>query len=174
MGESKVIAAKPIFADLSLNIYSIENGIDDEVEYGYSNDDKKFTSVVEYDEDGRPYFVDDGNDRQYLDDFIRIDESKSMAVDGKADKKSDKKSCIYEAMTDIDIEKLSQLDVTEDELTIILNLLEFVDSEQKDNAISLINLLFENKKLVDVEPETETPASEKYTSMLLNGGKLPQ
>lgn len=171
MSKPKAIAAKPLFYDLSMDIYSIENGIDDEVEYGYSNDDETFKSTIEYDVDsGRPYFMDNAGDKQYLDDFIRIDEGKSVEL--TSDKKTDdKKSCIYEALTDADIDVLSQLDVTEDELAIILNLLEFVDDEKKDDAISLITLLFENKKLVDTESETEVSASERYTSMLLNGGK---
>lgn len=171
MSKPKAIAAKPLFYDLSMDIYSIEYGIDDEVEYGYSNDDEIFKSTIEYDVDsGRPYFMDNTGDKQYLDDFIRIDEGKSVEL--TSDKKTDdKKSCIYEALTDADIDVLSQLDVTEDELAIILNLLEFVDDEKKDDAISLITLLFENKKLVDTESETEVSASEKYTSMLLNGGK---
>ena len=171
MSKPKAIAAKPLFYDLSMDIYSIEHGIEDEVEYGYSNDDETLKSTIEYDvDDGRPYFMDDAGDKQYLDDFIRIDEGKS--VEPTSDKKTDnKKSCIYEALTDADIDVLSQLDVTEDELAIILNLLEFVDDEKKDDAISLITLLFENKKLVYTESETEVPASEKYTSMLLNGGK---
>lgn len=172
MSDLKAIAAKPLFADLSLNIYTITNGIDDEVEYGYSNDTKTSTSVVQTDPDtDRLYFVDNNNEKQYLDDFIRIDEGKSADVDTKH---NSEKSCIYEAITDADIEKLSQLNVTEDELTIILNLLEFVDSEQKDNAISLINLLFENKKLEPVESEDEVSASERYTRMLLDGGRQPQ
>lgn len=168
MSKSKAIAAKPLLYDLSMDIYSIEYGIDDEVEYGYSNDDETFKSTIEYDVDsGRPYFVDNTGDKQYIDDFIRIDEGKSVeSVDDK------KKSCIYEALTDADIEVISQLDVTDDELAIILNLLELIDDEKKDDAVSLITLLFENKKLVSTRSETEVPASEKYTSMLLNGGKL--
>lgn len=172
MSKPKAIAAKPLLYDLSMDIYSIEHGIDDEVEYGYSNDDETFKSTIEYDVDsGRPYFMDNTGDKQYLDDFIRIDEGKSVKFTSDKKTDDDKKSCIYEALTDADIEVISQLDVTEEELAIILNLLEFIDDEKKDDAISLITLLFENKKLVDTESETEVPASEKYTSMLLNGGK---
>lgn len=94
MSKPKAIAAKPLLYDLSMDIYSIENGIDDEVEYGYSNDDETFKSTIEYDvdDDGRPYFMDNAGDKQYLDDFIRIDEGKS--VEPTSDKKTDNKKGI--------------------------------------------------------------------------------
>lgn len=166
MGKLKSIAVKPLVGELGLCIYNINQGIEDEIEYGYSNNDEVLTSIVDYDLDGRPYFMDNNNEKQYLDDFIRVnerDENISMANDNKIS--------IYESLTDTDIESLGQLNLTEDELSIVLNMFELVSDEQKDDMMSLVSLLFSNKKLVPVESEEEISASEKYTRMLLNGTK---
>lgn len=165
MSDLKPIAIKPLLADLGLNIYEVNYGIDDEVVYGYSNDDNTMTATIEFEtESGRPYFLDNNNEKQYLDDFVRVNESKSVDT-----LNCSKKSCVYEALTDADIDSLSQLNLTEDELSIVLNMFELVGDEHKDDMMSLVNLLFENKKLTPLEP-TEISASEKYTRMLLSGG----
>lgn len=159
----KPIAVKPLVGELGLQIYSIINGIDDEVEYGYSNDEEVLTSTIEYElESGRPYFMDNNNEKQYIDDFIRVNESKAT-VDRNS---CSGKTCIYEALTDTDIEDLSQLNLQEDELSLVLNMFEYITDEHKDDMLSLIKLLFENKKLEPVESE-KISESEKYTRMLL-------
>ena len=67
------IATKGITNGLSMNIYSIDNGIDDEVTYGYSDEDKTYTANIEYKDDGT-FFVDKDGTKHNIDDFMRVDE----------------------------------------------------------------------------------------------------
>lgn len=87
---------------------------------------------------------------------------------------SKSKTTVFESLTEDDIEKLSKLTLTEEELSHVLSLFELINDEDKNTAFELIYAIFSGKKLV---PETEsikekinnvrTKASESYTQKLL-------
>lgn len=106
------------------------------------------------------------------------------------------KNTILDVLTNEDIEYISSLHLTKDEIASLINLLELIQSDNKDRAINIIKILFDNKTLVDAEPaenatdettdniddtddieekETDTeivdescvPVSERYTRILL-------
>lgn len=62
------------------------------------------------------------------------------------------KNTILDALTDEDVEYISNLKLAEDEIASLINLLELIQSDNKDRAIDIIKTLFDNKKLVDAEP----------------------
>lgn len=62
------------------------------------------------------------------------------------------KNTILDALTDEDVEYISNLKLAEDEIASLINLLELIQSDNKDKAIDIIKTLFDNKKLVDAEP----------------------
>ena len=68
------IATKGITNGLSMNIYSIDNGIDDEVTYGYSDEDKVYTANIEYEDNGA-FFTDRNGTKHNIDDFMRVNEA---------------------------------------------------------------------------------------------------
>lgn len=160
----KPLYSKPILNDLALNIYSVDDS-NDEITYGWSNDEKTADAKIEYDStNDQAYFVASDGSKYYLDEFEKINEDLDLSNDDN----SDKKASIYEALTDEDIESLSKLNLTEDELSLVLNLLELVVyDEKKTDAINIIKLLFDGKKLVPDEEQIEESDTEKYTRKLL-------
>ena len=62
------------------------------------------------------------------------------------------KNTILDALTNEDIEYISSLHLTKDEIASLINLLELIQSDNKDRAINIIKILFDNKTLVDAEP----------------------
>lgn len=156
--DKKVIAALPLFADKSLNIYGINYGIEDTVEVGYSGDEETQECILNYDNEDNKISFEFNGETYYVSDFMRVSES--------ADNAEKKKVSIYESLTDDEIESLSELDLTEDELSIVLNLLELIVYE-KDQALALVKTLFEGKQLVEVEKPEEVEESLKFTKMLL-------
>lgn len=62
------------------------------------------------------------------------------------------KNTILDALTDEDVEYISNLKLAEDEIASLINLLELIQSDNKDRAIDIIKTLFDNKTLVDAEP----------------------
>lgn len=87
----------------------------------------------------------------------------------------DEKVSVMEALTEQDIEELSKLSLTDEEIAHILSLFELISDENKDKAFGIIKVLFEGKKLVPDEDKIEesivtkkrTSVSERYTRMLL-------
>lgn len=86
------------------------------------------------------------------------------------------KVSIFEALTDDDVEKLSEYTLTEKELSHLLSLLELIDDENKAKAFELVDALFKGKKLVEDEEKTSESmkieqarikAAESYTRKLL-------
>lgn len=87
-----------------------------------------------------------------------------------------KKVSVMESLTEKDIEELSEMSFTEDELSHILSLFELISDENKDKAFGIIKSLFEGKKLVSDEEKVEEKVnrcakkntiSERYTKILL-------
>lgn len=73
---------------------------------------------------------------------------------------------ILDVLTDEDVEYISNLALAEDEIASIINLLELIQSDNKDKAINIIKMLFNNKKLVDANitaEDTETTDAETTT-----------
>lgn len=62
------------------------------------------------------------------------------------------KNTILDALTDEDVKYISNLKLAEDEIASLINLLELIQSDNKDRAIDIIKTLFDNKVLVDAEP----------------------
>lgn len=62
------------------------------------------------------------------------------------------KNTILDALTDEDVKYISNLKLAEDEIASLINLLELIQSDNKDRAINIIKALFDNKTLVDAEP----------------------
>ena len=62
------------------------------------------------------------------------------------------KNTILDALTDEDVEYICNLKLAEDEIASLINLLELIQSDNKDRAIDIIKTLFDNKTLVDAEP----------------------
>lgn len=86
------------------------------------------------------------------------------------------KVSIFEALTDSDIEKLSEYTLTEKELSYLLSLLELINDENKAKAFEFVDALFKDKKLVEDEEKTSESvkieqarlkAAESYTRKLL-------
>ena len=69
------------------------------------------------------------------------------------------KNTILDALTDEDVKYISNLKLAEDEIASLINLLELIQSDNKDRAIAIIKTLFDNKVLVDAEP-TEIATDE--------------
>ena len=69
------------------------------------------------------------------------------------------KNTILDVLTDEDVEYISNLKLAEDEIASLINLLELIQSDNKDKAIDIIKTLFDNKVLVDAEP-TEIATDE--------------
>lgn len=152
-------------------IYNIDGDI---VDYGYdfgkkykTSEDEVMTAEIEFDNDGEAYFIDQNGDTQYLNEFMRVGES--FSIENK------KKKTIYEELTDDDVNALGELDLQEDELSVVLNMFELVADDQKDNMMSLVKLLFEGKMLVPSEEEEKgeegEDIEESYTNKLLKGYK---
>lgn len=72
---------------------------------------------------------------------------------------------ILDVLTDEDVEYISNLALAEDEIASIINLLELIQSDNKDKAINIIKTLFNNKKLVnaDTTEDVETTDAETTT-----------
>lgn len=91
----------------------------------------------------------------------------------------DKKVNVVEALTDDDMQILSTFDITDDELSTILSIFEYISDENKDAVLSLFDSLFKGKTLVasEVTQEAEEKldnysknknmVSERYTRILL-------
>nr|DAI22729.1 MAG TPA: hypothetical protein [Caudoviricetes sp.] len=62
------------------------------------------------------------------------------------------KNTILDVLTNEDIEYISNLHLAKDEIASLINLLELIQSDNKDRAINIIKILFDNKTLVDAEP----------------------
>lgn len=69
------------------------------------------------------------------------------------------KNTILDVLTDEDVKYISNLKLAEDEIASLINLLELIQSDNKDRAIDIIKTLFDNKVLVDAEP-TENVTDE--------------
>lgn len=92
---------------------------------------------------------------------------------------SNKKVNIVEALTDDDMQILSTFDITDDELSTILSIFEYISDENKDAVLSLFDSLFKGKTLVASEVTQEVEEkfdnysknknmiSERYTRILL-------
>lgn len=78
-------------------------------------------------------------------------------------------SKILESIDDNDVEKLSQYDITNNELSILLELLNLIDSKDKVKAFELVDLLLLGKTIVTSEKIESV--SESYTQKLL-GNKI--
>lgn len=86
-----------------------------------------------------------------------------------------RKTSVFEALTNADIEKLSIYSFTEDELSHVLSLLELIDDSNKEKAFELVDALFNGKKLVEDEEQQVTESiqqqkarmSKNYTRRLL-------
>nr|CAI9751317.1 hypothetical protein DGKKSRWO_DGKKSRWO_CDS_0037 [uncultured phage]CAI9752173.1 hypothetical protein CVNMHQAP_CVNMHQAP_CDS_0037 [uncultured phage] len=83
---------------------------------------------------------------------------------------------VMESLTEDDMKALSELTLTDEELSHVISLFELITDDNKDKALALIISLFKGKKLVaDEEKETEesvvrrkrSSVSERYTRMLL-------
>lgn len=83
--------------------------------------------------------------------------------------KSKKTYNIFEALNNDDIEKLSELDLTETELSHILSLFELISEDNKTKAFEIIMDLFKNKKLVSTTDNTNI--NESYTKVLLDNNR---
>lgn len=71
------------------------------------------------------------------------------------------KNTILDVLTNEDIEYISSLHLTKDEIASLINLLELIQSDNKDRAINIIKTLFDNKTLINLEPtETENVTDE--------------
>lgn len=98
-----------------------------------------------------------------------------MATEVVKDDVLDKKVNVMEVLTEQDIEEISKLSLTDEEIAHILSLFELISDENKDKAFETIKALFEGKKLVPDEDKVEesvvtkkrTSISERYTRMLL-------
>lgn len=98
-----------------------------------------------------------------------------MATEVVKDDVLDKKVNVMEALTEQDIEEISKLSLTDEEIAHILSLFELISDENKNKAFETIKALFEGKKLVPDEDKVEesvvtkkrTSISERYTRMLL-------
>lgn len=143
--------------DLEKKIYDEFSNV---LDWHYNN--RKKDSVV--------LIFDDGSEAVYTVDKIMNDK-----VNEKAAKKTceNKKSNIFEALTEQDIEDLSEFSLTEAELQHILSLFEIISEENKDKAFAIIKDLFKGKKLVPDEDQKaeeskkHTSVSERYTKKLL-------
>lgn len=79
-----------------------------------------------------------------------------------------RKKNVFESLTNEDVDKLSELSLTETETNYILNLLELVSDDNKDKALGLVDAIFKGKKLVQDVAELRKPrVSESYTRRLL-------
>ena len=86
-----------------------------------------------------------------------------------------KKTSVFEALTNADIEKLGIYSFTEDELSHVLSLLELIDDSNKEKAFELVDALFNGKKLVEDEEQQVVESiqqqkarmSKNYTRRLL-------
>ena len=83
---------------------------------------------------------------------------------------------VFESLDDSDIEKISKLNLNEEELSNVLSLFELIPVENKESAINILQSLFLNKKLVPIDPDENTKnmeekvvrnISERYTRILL-------
>ena len=83
---------------------------------------------------------------------------------------------VMESLTEDDMKALSELTLTDEELSHVISLFELITDDNKDKALALIISLFKGKKLAaDEEKETEesvvrrkrSSVSERYTRMLL-------
>lgn len=132
---------------------------------------KKFSKVLNWrynneDKDSVVITFDDGSEAVY--DIDKI---------AKMPTKEGKKVRAMEALDETDIEKLSELSLTEEELSHVLSLLNLISDDEKDSAISLVESLFKGKKLVSDDAETaenlnnyrakRSSISERYTRILL-------
>lgn len=70
------------------------------------------------------------------------------------------KNTILDALTDEDVKYISNLKLAEDEIASLINLLELIQSDNKDRAIDIIKTLFDNKVLVDAAEPAENAANE--------------
>ncbi len=70
------------------------------------------------------------------------------------------KNTILDALTDEDVEYISNLKLAEDEIASLINLLELIQSDNKDKAIDIIKTLFDNKILVDAAEPAENATDE--------------
>lgn len=90
-----------------------------------------------------------------------------------------KKVNVVEALTDEDMQILSTFDITDDELSTILSIFEYISDENKDTVLSLFDSLLKGKTLVASETTQEVEekfdnynknknmVSERYTRILL-------
>lgn len=79
-----------------------------------------------------------------------------------------RKKNVFESLTNEEVDKLSELSLTETETNHLLNLLELISDDNKDKALGLVNALFKGKKLVQDVAESHKPRmSESYTRRLL-------
>lgn len=81
---------------------------------------------------------------------------------------------VMEALTEDDMKALSELTLTDEELSHLVSLFELITDDNKDAALKLIIGIFKGKKLVPDNEEVEeavtntrTTISERYTRILL-------
>nr|CAI9751594.1 hypothetical protein YSBCXYJI_YSBCXYJI_CDS_0003 [Caudoviricetes sp.] len=78
------------------------------------------------------------------------------------------KNTILDALTDEDVEYISNLHLAEDEIASLINLLELIQSDNKDRAINIIKTLFDNKTLINLEPTEAENVTEEDTEVTDN------
>lgn len=78
------------------------------------------------------------------------------------------KNTILDALTDEDVEYISNLKLAEDEIASLINLLELIQSDNKNRAIDIIKTLFDNKVLVDAEPTEAENVTKEDTEVTDN------
>ena len=68
---AKVVAEMPLLAGFSIQIMEVENGIEDEVHYKFSDSNLVYKATLGIGPDGNNYFEHDG-EHYDIEDFIRL------------------------------------------------------------------------------------------------------
>ena len=83
------------------------------------------------------------------------------------DEFAETKTNVFESLTDTDIDKLSNYNLNDDELSYLLGLFELISDENKAKAFELVDALLLNKNLVAMEAESLRFNKNVYTKRLL-------
>ena len=109
--------------------------------------------------------------------YLEVTTSESCTNVSDVDTKE--KVSVVESLTDDDMQILSNFDITDDELSTILSIFEYISDENKEAVLDLFNALLSGKTIVLSEKETEVEekfdtyqekknvVSERYTRILL-------